>query len=115
MSRKKNPICLCIFLLRAYGGERSKQTLLAGEELEKEAVKEKETKKKKLSTLTHTLLHPVAFLPGVFVNHPFRSVSLWVGPLPFNAATFVARDSAAIQILCRRLSLAVCLAQAPPY
>lgn len=55
MSRKKNPICLCIFLLRAYGGERSKQTLLAGEELEKEAVKEKETKEKKLSTLTHTL------------------------------------------------------------
>lgn len=64
--------------------------------------------KEKVSTgireRTHTPSSPVAFLPGVFVNHPFRSVSLWVGPLPFDAGTFVARDSAAIQIVYRRLA-----------
>lgn len=40
------------------------------------------------NTHTHKASPPAASLPGVFVNHPFRSASLWVGPLPFNAGTF---------------------------
>lgn len=71
-------------------------------------VRNRERNKEKVSKgvheHTHTPSPPTGFLPGVFVNHPFRSVSLWVGPLPFNAGTFVARDSAAIQILCRHLT-----------
>lgn len=47
---------------------------------------------------SHTRGPPVAFLPRVFVNHPLRSACQWVGPLPFNASTFVAQDIAVILI-----------------
>ncbi len=76
---------------------------------EKQSETETDTVRKNLKASTNAHIHhpsptPIAFLPGVFVNHPFRSVSLWVGPLPFNAGTFVARDSATIQLLCTHLT-----------
>lgn len=115
---KEKPICLCTVVcisLCTSGGETSKQVNLCTVSQRLKAEKKyimqseienrnKEKVSKGIHEHTHTPSPPVAFLPRVFVNHPFRSVSLWVGPLPFNASTFVARDSAAIQILCRRLT-----------
>lgn len=72
---------------------------------EKDLIKRnKESVSRLPQTHTFTPAPPLPFSQGCSLITPLESVSLWVGPLPFNANTFVALDSAAIHIFCRRFT-----------
>ena len=82
---------MCVYFFNSHLEQQRAETL----EGERQKVRVRQRQKQRtylegIQEQAHAPSPPVAFLPGVFVNHPFRSVSPWVGPLPFNAGTFVA-------------------------